>query len=522
MNRILAKHPQKIHEQNQLGQTPLHLSANWAWGINRLLEAKAPLDAVDTWGQSPIHYAATFNCISIIQTLLAAGSPLNELNAVFRAFAPERELPLENFKAIVDALADRRRQLAELAKTVLSNSDYVMLVGSVIGLLDQTAYGVYKRIIESGYPVGPALRVSQQHTSVYHYYPNLTVEKANLLYNAGFYNVDAPDKEGYTPLMVAATRYELSTGTSLSKWLVSKGADLVRQVTPAGTLQIHFLALGVGKWVREVIERIHSNSLGRSQHPDGSPQELAEITPLVKLLFQEEYLKVNDDCFCECSVRGCSTISILRKECLSGVPQKACWRCYHESRRRYDQSNCDFLEQCPLRYRAAQFVFLDWVLNTIYGRQGIPETIINDFIRWFLFLELGITHTCCTLYDWDSWKPRYPTSLSPDEISEIQDEEKELIAELEALCQEASLRWCNHTGSFVDFLQPFLQEVHERPSRAFSRKDVRRMEEIGVVLQQGTVVECDSGSEPEEEVEQDSDEDVFEDAAAEVLREAGN
>lgn len=205
MNRILAKHPQKIHEQNQLGQTPLHLSADWAWGISRLLEAKAPLDAVDTEGQSPIHYAATFNCLSIIQRLLAAGSPLDELNALFRSFAPERELPLENFKAIVDALADRRRQLAELAKTVLSSSDYVMLVGSVIGLLDQTAYGVYKRIIESGHPVGPALRVSQRHTSVYHYRPYLTVEKANLLYNAGFYNVDAPDEGGYTPLMVAAT-----------------------------------------------------------------------------------------------------------------------------------------------------------------------------------------------------------------------------------------------------------------------------------------------------------------------------
>lgn len=230
----------------------------------------------------------------------------------------------------------------------------------------------------------------------------------------------------------------------------------------------------------------------------------------MKLLFQEEYLKVNDDCFCECSVHGCSTLSILRKECLSGVPQKACWRCLRESQRRYDQSDCDILEQCPLRYRAAQFVSLDWVLNTIYGRQGIPEMIINDFFRWFLFLELGITHTCCILRGWD---PRYPTTPSPEEISEIQDEEKELTAELEALCQEASLRWRDHRGSFVDFLQPFLQEVHERPSRAFSRKDVRRIEEIGVVLQPGTVVECDSGSEPEEEVEQDSDEDVFEDAA---------
>lgn len=519
MNRILAKHPQKINEQNQLGQTPLHLSANWAWGINRLLEAKALLDIVDTQGQSPIHYAVIFNCISIIQTLLAAGSPLDKLDDVFRSFAPERELPLENFKAIVDALADRRRQLAELAKTVLSSSDYVMLVGSVIGLLDRTAYGVYKRIIESGHPVGPALRVSQQHTSVYHYQRYLTVEKANLLYNAGFYNVDAPDKEGYTPLMVAVIRYELSTGTSLFKWLVSKGADLVRQVTPAGTLQIHFLALGVGKWVSESIKKIHSNSLGLSQHSDGFPQELAEITPLVKLLFQEEYLKVNDDCFCECSVRGCSTLSILRKECLRGLPRGYCRECAHKSWRRYDQLNCDFLKQCLPRYRAAQFVFLDWVLNTIYGRQEIPEMIINDFIRWFLFLELGITHTCCTLY---GWEPRCLTPLSPDEISEIQDEEKELIAELEALCQEASLRWCDHIGSFVDFLQPFLQEVHERPSRAFSRKDVRRMEEIGVVLQPGTVVECDSGSEPDEEVEQDSDEDVFEDAAAEVLGEAGS
>ncbi|MCJ1243970.1 hypothetical protein MMC30_001167 [Trapelia coarctata] len=442
VDKILARFPDSIHEQNDLGQTPLHLSASWPWGINRLLEAEALVDFSDKEGLSPIHYSSDFDCSSVTEKLLAVGSPLDQLGWLFKT----QDLHL--FNAVVMALADRRRELAELAKGVLSSPEYVVLVGSGVGLLDRTAYHVYKRL------------------------------------------TDWPPE-----------------GTSLWEWLISKGADVSKKNTPAGASQIHFLALGVYEELEQLIVDEHSPSQALSQDWNLLPHVFESFTSALNCVFKEDYSRINDGCLCACSVHGCSSITVLLRE-LSRAPEKG------------------FLAMCMTCFQNVRSTFLYWALETGLNQRQALDTVADDVIRSLLFADLGLTHTCCDLQLYYPSNSRVP---SPQEISEIQDEEKELIAELESLCEEADHRWAQYQGSFVEFLESFRQEVRERPSKPISKKDIRKMEEIGVVLQRGTVVECDSSEESEgevedeldadeeseEEVEDELDADVYEDAAVE-------
>jgi hypothetical protein len=74
---------------------------------------------------------------------------------------------------------------------------------------------------------------------VYHV-RNLNCEELQKLYDVGFREVDAIDL-GKTLLMDAA--YDLKYGRSIRvcEWLISKGANPLKEVNPFGTSQVHYL-----------------------------------------------------------------------------------------------------------------------------------------------------------------------------------------------------------------------------------------------------------------------------------------
>lgn len=512
VNKILANSQEAINERNKLDQTPLHLSAGWPWGIDRLLSAGASVNVADMDDCYPIHYARKVSCLSSVERFVAADSPMVNLDDLFRSpgHSPKEDavneaLQQEIFHTLVTALAERRRQLAELAKDVLESSDHEVLLGSIPGLPDRTAYRIYKKILASGISVPPALQVSEKHFSVYHCVEGLKLEKANVLYNAGFCDVDVLDDDGKTPLIRAAQWSMTSSDSKVCQWVISKGADLLKKVTEIGNVQIHFLASGIADRAIERIWFTHS-----SRGFDDGTQVIAELLPVLEFVFKEDCVGVSDDCLCECSSHGCSSLSFLLRPILEGFRSAPCRYCEGES--------------CVSRSWKALFAFIKKGLEAVYGRQHIPDTVTIGATRLLLFAELGLTHTCCR---WVSLWRR--DRRSPEEISEIQDEERELIAELNRLCEKASIRRADYQGPFTDFLQEFLQEVRRRKSKPMRKEDRRKMEEIGVVFQPGTVVECDSAEDSEEEVEDhleeetedDSDDDTFEDAAAEVGGEDG-
>lgn len=538
VDKILANSQEAINERNKDHQTPLHLSAGWPWGIDRLLSAGASVNVTDRYGHHPIHYARIGRCLNSVERFVAADSPMVNLRDLLppRHYSHEGDHAVETlqqqmFYTLVTALAERRRQLAELAKNVLVSSDYEVLLGSIPGLPDRTAYRIYKKILASGISVPPALQVSEKHFSVYHCVVRLKSEEADVLYNAGFCDIDVLDDGGETPLIRAARWLMISYDLRVCQWFISKGADLLKKAKKKGNVQIHFLASGIADCARQSIKNPF-----RSRSFDGGTQKIAQLLPFMEFVLREDCVGVSDDCLCECSVHGCSSLIFLFRPIWPVFWSAPCWICKNESERIFGHLDEPFLAQCVSRYRKPLFALLERGLEAVYGRQHLPDTITAGATRLFLFVELDLTHTCCR---WERPWYRGPSSQGrvrwgpdrpgPEEISEIQDEERELIEELNSLCEEASIRRADYQGSFTDFLQEFLQEVHGRKPKPISKKDRRKMEEIGVVFQPGTVVECDSAEDSEEEVEDhleeetedNSDDDAFEDAAAEVGGEDG-
>jgi len=131
-------------------------------------------------------------------------------------------------------------------------------------------------------------------------------------------------------------------------------------------------------------------------------------------------------------------------------------------------------EKCVQDYRDILYFFASWVLEIIYNQQEIPKSAYMEIVRLFLFKELELTHTCCSLL------LKQPKCW--DEVCEIQEEEREILLDHERLCFEASVRRTALDGGFHEFLQISLLEVRERPRDIISEDDIQNIKQIGVVF----------------------------------------
>jgi hypothetical protein len=62
LTRMLAANPTRVAETNRLGQTPVHLLADWPAGTQILLEAGTDPNMRDFSDLLPISYACKYNC----------------------------------------------------------------------------------------------------------------------------------------------------------------------------------------------------------------------------------------------------------------------------------------------------------------------------------------------------------------------------------------------------------------------------------------------------------------------------
>jgi hypothetical protein len=470
---ILKRYPDSINERNRLGQAPLHLSADWLWGTTRLLAAGSRLDISDNEGAFPIYYSYTVKCWGTLETLLAADSPI-PLPKLYRSGL--QSLPPHIFDKVCIALADRRSRLADLAKLALSVAEYEQLLEPNSCLLHGKAWDVYKKIADKGFKIPSALKVPSRGRTVYHT-SGLTSGEMEKLYNAGFREVDVQDPLRQTPFRLVASRLNNEEDVGPCLWLLSKGADPFKELDDLGTPPMHIFAAGMADLATSKIRDIH-----KSQQAQGLPKmTFADLKPGLLIISQDAYQLAKHDCQCRCFLHGCSPINIVFRLTLvdvySHIPNESrdnCRTCLLQAQAFHEDMH-EAAQKCVDNYREILYFFCNWVLETIYEKGKIPDTAYHELIRLFIFTELDITHTCCRklrYYDRRLW----PKSLQ--EIREIQEEEKEMLLELESLCTEANDRLAVYSGSFVEFLQTFLQEVRGRPQGRLSKEEIRRIEEI--------------------------------------------
>lgn len=489
VEKILRKFPYAVNERNSLGQTPLHLSADWLWGTIRLLAAGARVDIPDEQGIYPVYYASALMCSATLEVLLASDSPIsvpwafhqNRLGLFGFRYEP---LPVNIFEQLCDALADRRRRLVTLAKQVLPTVECTKLFGSSTGILDSRAWEVCNAIANTGIRIPSALQVPAGGFTVYHT-GRLTTQNMQRLYDIGFRDVDTRDSLGETPLVVAA-RYMYREGAEVCEWLISKGADPLKEVTDFGTVQIHHLASAMANLAMGKIQRLHLHRKRRAL----SGKSFASLRSGIKLISENSNLMVKDYCRCACSPDGCSPLTVFLKNAIGQIYEESldplegdqgCSRCHHQER--LLPETCGILEYCVQKCRESIYFLAIYALDVIYEQQEIPDSAFMEVVRLFLFMELELTHTCCAAYSY----LRIGRPKSWEETREILDEERELLLDLEELCLEASTKRMFYDGQFNEFLQEFLLEVRERSRSGIDDEGIRRIEEIGVVLDYGTL-----------------------------------
>ncbi|MCJ1476212.1 hypothetical protein MMC13_004878 [Lambiella insularis] len=487
---MLKKYPNTVHEANSLKQTPLHLAVHSPRCVMLLLRAGAPVGATDKDGFMPIDYAANGGFLPAVKDLAAADSPIT-----FRSFYHPWKITNERItddilQEVCQALAQRRKQLEKLAQDHLSECSLINRTNP--GILDRYAREVYEKLRSHGISVPEALYVHPEDDSIYHWLP-LTISRVKIMYAHGFKDVDIRNRQGKTPL----TRNFRSLGRfGVCEALISRGADLSQIITEFGSTQAHVLA--------EVFDRC-SIFISRSRFSF----DFAKLSKPLRLVVLGSQRDACDKCKCSCSIGGCRPLDIFLKDSLSwyacslaATSGKICL---------LSEKTVNYHTDCISRYRE-NFVLLFNLITRLFAEDvSILNMLSRQIIRHFLFVELGITHTCCKVSDGKAIQ-----RLLKDEIAHIHDEEKELLHELESLCAEANAKWAVYHGSLGKFIFNFLDEIRARPTESLAEEELRKIADIGVVLDQSTeTFQSDASNTGKDELGSDTDDeraDEWEDA----------
>jgi hypothetical protein len=450
-----------------LRTTPLHLSCLWPLGLSILLNAGAVISTEDAHGLSPLAYACHSQCEESIQLLLDHDSGLgcnNDPNFCLSDICQIDNSQVRRF--FISSLVDRRERLRKFAALVLPDEESSRFDLNSGHLLDVQAADVTNAILGLGISVEPALLPSPilEQTTVYHT-RNLNVSTADMLYDAGFQDIDGTDGYGKTPLWCHTSRTTLDAAEDtdrligLTKWLISKGGDIYREDTMWGGTALHYFGWNIGNRIYGSHNRKRPD---RSQNIYLTFGEDRQQT-VVDLLTNEH----EDSCTCACSKSGCRAISSTTKG--SGGIWKP-WRRW----------NCEPTRYISLRTPDGLFVVDTYTADFLEPERRRCPWLPHYILRVMTFDTLGLTHTC-------HQPPFFRSRLSEEDISQIQSEERIMIQQLESLMAEFDEKLSEVGGTLTSFVKehwmPTMEEVLNTKDEGQDEEERRKMREIGVVLE---------------------------------------
>jgi ankyrin repeat protein len=250
------------HFIHKLGITPLHLAVRKGFSkiITRLLKEndKSYVGAVDSHGNTPLHYAIKAASIPTVNKLIKAGA------SVFRSDKKKRT-PLHlaassNSYKIIETLIDEGADLdvnkidnfgnTPLYYAIKNNSEKVvnklLNTGADASLPNENGRTPLHIAVSTGsaktvlrlLDFCPNINAEDEfgHTPLYYAIDSTSVQVVDELLNAGA-NVSLPDKENRTPLHLAAQK----KSCNLLQKLLSFGAD-VHAVDKSGATPLHVAA----------------------------------------------------------------------------------------------------------------------------------------------------------------------------------------------------------------------------------------------------------------------------------------
>lgn len=475
-----------VDEVNSKGQSPLHLSSIWPRGIEILLETsgKKLVNRPDRAGWLPISYALMNDCFESFHQLLNIGSVLSSPAWIKRWERPEELLAraagnLPGYMGtVVETLTDRRKRLYHLAKERLPTAIWDDLRILDDRVLDKDAKWIQQILLDMGIEVPEELMVHVNGPTVYHWgrlSGKLDAEGAEMLFGAGFLDIDVPNTVGLTPLQeicLYRTRFAgLDERLGLINWYLSKGADPDRRVSVnvfnfvAGLSMSQMVACFVG--MNLVASPAVTTSSSVSQY-------LEELSVQSRTLIENSIRnREADACICNCSEEGCSPIIALLKG-LEGIHEVEHW-----------EDEILPLSKRIQKTRLARTEVLKW-LDGIFAKSlaPIPPDVVRDIICFETFDTLGLTHTCCWGCSNMVQEPLVPR-FRPSEVEEIREEESPLLEEHKQLVAKFIQVFDERKESLTSFIRGFWRTEMLRVLTTRNRPTAEQLAElrkIGVIV----------------------------------------
>jgi ankyrin repeat protein len=477
-----------LSARGKIGETPLHVASSWPRGMELLLHLGGDtistiIDADDDNGSTALDYALKINEPDCVKMLLEASADM-ELESIQNI--AKWEQGREKWAVIpilTQSLAHCRREILRFAsESVLQRPDIKNLNIKEGYLLQEDAFELVQALLAAGIDVPKRFR-SARPGSVYHS-THMNLELAQSLLSSGFDHT-AVELSGFTPLMTVdlvglSRRHEAANllgfdpgALDLVDWFLSHGEDLNTPIPTSGFIQEE----GCEKHPRgpRLAHRVASE-LGRCLR---WPLALSgdRCTALLPEILTSP---VTDSCSCLCTRDGCNAASVFTREL---------WGSIRGGDAPHGQSA---LGQASVR------VIMEFLTRHLSSHLGARQ-FATDFIRVSTFERLGMSHTCCRFIDnggryedpgnevaYAILKGEYKMLevMDPDDVAEIQEEERYLEGLLEVLVEEFEVKYAELGLPLADFFLTYwwvrMDEVDA--GNNVSREELEALRTTGVVL----------------------------------------
>jgi hypothetical protein len=461
VKKILKHTKSESTEKNVFGQTPLHLAVGWPPGVSVLIQAMPELmNKRDNHGDIPLTHACHCLHTETVQLLLDADYSLenSDFQYLYKcAMASGSVLMVQCF---VNALAKRSRRLYDIAAKSLPASFTDTLLSD--RLLDADKSRVCNALDIYNIRVPKVLRASDP---VYHFVwsthrsnPGFSKEIAQLLYEAGFRDVDAVNTRGYTPLMAGlrSTRPCTTDDIEYAVWLIRKGArlDRIPSITKTGQPKYsgaHYVCHRLG-YRMPIILRCQLPSFLEGSHPG---------LTLLATTCTRDFV---DECVCSCSSRGCLPVTTLFKNMMQ-------WNGQDQNISAMRNSVIEALSS----HEEIRSEHLSWLALAI--------------IRFETFERLEITHACCfTKHPFRGVTLDEFVSRETDEVEDIRDEQRYNLSLLEKLMVEFEAKYLSTRRSLSTFMNTYWasrmkRSLREEKTAKFNDDEMERFRQVGVELE---------------------------------------
>ncbi|KAI0113925.1 hypothetical protein GGR51DRAFT_504882 [Nemania sp. FL0031] len=479
VRNIIARYPSTINERNLMLQTPFHLASCNPKILRLLMPAAKPqeVNGPDHGGNYALDYALRLTsslclngnswvacsgclCIQSVEIFLSNGWGCN-FNSLQHCDSMSHTARLR----LIDHFASQRAVLKALGQQFLPVADVDRYRLNEPSVLDYHAHRVAELLLRYDISI-PALvyeTLPQGPSSIYHnkyiFKTASCSQLAQLLYDKGFRDTHKVDNNGYFPLSTFI-KYGWVNKSSHFLWLIEHGANILHPFWLEGPMNPYEYSHDTAELAKCVLRCI--------PHPDDLPHEVESYRRLVSLVAS---LDQHDKCHCRCQCieTGCHPIKSFIK---------TVWQ---QATNRYDTFYPEVFLSTSVSSAAQKLSNILQIFSL-----GLTEwdNLIALALRYLTFEALELTHTCCRI--------GFATPFGcPEEIAEIEDENREKLDLLELLLREFQIDYYKFEtqdmkgGKFANFLTEvwatrMKQVLAGIESIQLTADEKREAEEIGV------------------------------------------